>query len=160
MLADKMDLRLGGWYAPIENMRNGGKHNSRIIEDSIAATSICAEYCHWNMSFLLHLFSRSAVRAVEHSVLTFVDGTYCWTYAGGNIGVGWDVFHFTLWTSKDSKLAYRQDGRFKNSNDRNIAIEGGSYALPPIFVLQGEFLWQPHALFRCTKTKEKPFLNV
>ena len=105
-----MDLQLGGWYAPIENMRNGGKHNARIIEDSIAATSICAEYCHRDMSFLLHLFGGGAVRAVEHSIPAFADGTDYRTHAGGSIGDSWSVSHITPWTSEGSQLANRQNG--------------------------------------------------
>ena len=94
-----MDLRLGGWYAPIENMINGGKHNARIIEDSIAATSICAEYCHRDMSFLLHLFGGGAVRAVELSIPAFADSFPCRTYADRSLGNDWSVSRITLWTS-------------------------------------------------------------
>lgn len=105
-----MDLRRCGWYAPIENMINGGKHNARIIEDSIAATSICAEYCHRDMSLLLHLFGGGIVSVFEHSIPAFGDSTSCWAHAGWTLGNDWSVSHITLWTSKDSKLADRQDG--------------------------------------------------
>ena len=99
-----MDLRLGGWYAPIENMINGGEHNARIIEDSIAATSICAEYCHRDMSFLLHLFGGNVVRTVEHSVPAFADGFSCWAYPGRSLRVAWSIYHITLWTSEGGQL--------------------------------------------------------
>lgn len=94
-----MDLRLGGWYAPIENMINGGKHNARIIEDSIAATSICAEYCHRDMSLLLHLFGGGSVRAVEHSIPAFADSAYYRAHAGRGLGTDWSVSYITPWTS-------------------------------------------------------------
>lgn len=105
-----MDLRLGGWYAPIENMINGGKHNAKTIENIVAAPSVSNEHRHLDMSFLLHLFNGSAVPAVEHSIPAFADSASCRTHAGGNLGTDWSVSHIPFWTSKDSKLAYRQDG--------------------------------------------------
>lgn len=105
-----MDLRLGGWYVPIENMINGGKHNARIVKNIVAAPSVGIGYHHWDMSFLLHLFNCSTVRAVERSVPTFANSFPCRAYAGRSLGNDWSVSHITLWTSKDNKLAYRQDG--------------------------------------------------
>ena len=105
-----MDLRHYGWYAPIEYTMTGGNRNARIIKDSIAATSDDAEYCHWDMSFLLHLFGGGAVRAVKHSIPAFADSFPCRTHAGGSIGDSWSVSHITPWTSEGSQLANRQNG--------------------------------------------------
>ena len=120
-------------------------HNARTIENIVAAPSVGTGYRHWDMSFLLHLFNGGAVRAVERSVFTFADSASCRAYTCRSLGNDWSISHITLWTSKDSKLADRQDGRFKNNNHHNIMIQGGSYTLPPVFVFQGENLWQPHA---------------
>lgn len=83
-----MDLRRCGWYAPIENTKDGGNRNARTIENTIVAPSVGTEYRHWDVSFLLHLFNGGAVCCGECFVLTFVDGTYYWTYAGR---VFWDI---------------------------------------------------------------------
>lgn len=94
-----MDLRLGGWYAPIENTKDGGNRNARTIENTIVAPSVGTEYRHWDVSFLLHLFNGGAVRAVEHSIPAFADSFPCRTYADRSLGNDWNVSHITLWTS-------------------------------------------------------------
>ena len=105
-----MDLRLGGWYAPIENTKDGGNRNARTIENTIVAPSVGTGYRHWDMSFLLYLFGGGAVPAVKRSVPAFVGGSPCRAHTGRSFGVGWGISHIPFWTSKDSKLAYRQDG--------------------------------------------------
>ena len=105
-----MDLWLGGWYAPIENMINGVNHNAKTIENIVAAPSVGNEHRHLDMSFLLHLFNGSAVPAVEHSIPAFADSFPCRAHTGRSLGNDWSVSHIPFWTSKDSKLANRQDG--------------------------------------------------
>ena len=102
-----MDLRLSGWYASVENTKNGGDYNERIVADTIADNSIGAGYCHWSMPFLLHMFNGTAVRSVEHFVPAFADGTDYRTHAGGSIGDSRSISHITPWTSEGGWLADR-----------------------------------------------------
>ena len=133
-----MDLRHCGWYAPIEYTMNGGNRNARIVEDIVTTTSIGVGYCHWCVPLLLHLLNSGTVRYVEHSVPAFADSALYRAHANGSLRFDWSISHITTWTSKDSQLVDRQNGRFKGSSDCNVTIQGGSYTLPPIFVFQGE----------------------
>ena len=69
-----MDLWCGGWYASVENMRNGGDYNARTVEDIVAAASGGVGYCHWDMPFLLHLFGNSAGHVAEYAFHTLCHG--------------------------------------------------------------------------------------
>ena len=104
-----MDLWFVGWYASVENTKNGGDCNERIVEDVDAAASDSVGYCHWDMPFLLHLFSDNSFCCVECFVPAFNDSAYYRTRAGRSLGDGWSVSHITPWTSEGSRLANRQD---------------------------------------------------
>ena len=104
-----MDLWRGGWYASVENTKNGGDSNERIVEDIVAAASDGVGYCHWDMPILLHLFSGGTIRSVEHSVHAFVDGAYCRAHASGSIGDSWSISYIAFRASEDGRLADRQD---------------------------------------------------
>ena len=105
-----MDLRLSGWYASVENTKNGGDCNERIVEDIVAAASIVARLFYWNLPFCLCLFGGAVVHSVKCFVPVFADGTDYRTHAGGSIGDSWSVSHITPWTSEGSQLANRQNG--------------------------------------------------
>lgn len=94
-----MDLQHCGWYATVENMLNGGTHNARIVENTVAAYPVGVGYCYWSMPFLLYLFGGDVVRTVEYSVPAFADSFPCRTYADRSLGNDWNVSHITLWTS-------------------------------------------------------------
>ena len=86
---------------------NGGTHNARIVENTVAASSVDIEYHHWDMSFLLHLFGSGAICTVECSVPACADSAFCRAHASSSLGNDWSVSHITFWTSEDSKLAGR-----------------------------------------------------
>ena len=102
-----MDLWCGGWYASVENTKNGGDYNERIVADTVAANSIGAGYCHWSMPFLLRMFNGTAVRSVEHFVPAFADSASYREYTGRCFRDGGGISHITSWLSEGDRLADR-----------------------------------------------------
>ena len=104
-----MDLQHCGWYATVENMLNGGTHNARIVENTVAAYPVGVGDCYWSMPFLLYLFGGDVVRTVEYSVPAFVGGSPCRAHADGSLGFDWSISDITLRVSQSSQLDDRQN---------------------------------------------------